>query len=79
MATFSFSSEGPGELSISVGDRIELVERVDKDWLKGRLKGQEGIFPAGFVDIIVDVPPGGATTKKKGPASSGKCNKSFRK
>ena len=74
MATFSFSAEGPGELSISEGDNIELVEQVDQDWLKGRLRGQEGIFPTNFVDIIVDFPPGwkggGGTSTSKSLASS---------
>ena len=31
------------------------MDRVDADWLKGRLGGKEGIFPAGFVNIIVDL------------------------
>lgn len=32
-----------------------LVEKVDADWIKGRLRGQEGIFPSGFVEVKVDL------------------------
>ena len=55
-AQFDFFSEAPGELSLNTGDVIELLERVDAQWLKGRLRGKEGIFPADFVTILEDVP-----------------------
>lgn len=64
MALHPFSAEGPGELSISEGDTIELLERVDADWLKGRLGHNEGIFPASFVDVIVDLSAKKETSKK---------------
>ena len=51
-----FISEGPGELSIQPGDTVILVERVNEDWLRGKLNEQVGIFPAAFVDIKVDIP-----------------------
>ena len=57
VALYDFNAEGPGELSIRTGDVIVLVEMVDTDWIKGRLKGQEGIFPSGFVEIKVALPP----------------------
>lgn len=56
MALYSFDKEGPGELSVRTGDVIMLVEKMDAEWLKGRLRGQEGIFPSGFVEIKVDLP-----------------------
>ena len=57
VAQYDFNAEEPGELSIRTGDVIMLVEKVDADWLKGRLRGQEGIFPSGFVEVKVDLPP----------------------
>lgn len=58
---------------MSVGDQIKLVGRMDQDWLKGQLRGQEGIFPVDFVDIIVDFPPGWEeeeeTATSRSPAS----------
>ncbi|XP_065886427.1 SH3 domain-containing protein 19-like isoform X2 [Dysidea avara] len=50
-----FISEGPGELSIEPGDRVILIERVNEDWLRGKLNEQIGMFPAAFVDIKVDI------------------------
>ena len=35
---------------------IELTERIDADWLRGRLKDQEGMFPQVFVEVRVDIP-----------------------
>ena len=57
VALHSFDAAGPGELSIRPGDVILLVEKIDTDWVKGQLKGQEGIFPLGFVEVKVELPP----------------------
>ena len=69
MALYPFSAAGEGELSIAEGDRIELLERVDADWLRGRLGGSEGIFPAEFVNVVEDLPP--AAAKKSEPKAVG--------
>lgn len=70
MALYSFSAESPGELSISEGDRLEVIERVDSSWLKGRLGGKEGIFPADFVEVKGDIPPKRSGSKKVGEDKS---------
>ncbi len=36
-----------------VGDRIELVRRIDADWLYGRRGAETGMFPANFVRVLV--------------------------
>eukprot|EP00731_Ephydatia_muelleri_P012681 Em0006g1575a len=36
---------------------IPRLQRVDQDWLRGRLGGKEGLFPAQFVEIKIDLPP----------------------
>lgn len=65
---FPFKAETPGELSISEGDKVQLIEWVDGgEWLKGRLGASEGTFPAQFVDIIEDLPEGSST----GPGPKG--------
>ena len=69
VALYSFDAAGPGELSIKTGDVIMLVEKVDADWIKGRLGGQEGMFPSGFVEVKVDLPPKTKATPAP-PASS---------
>lgn len=35
------------------GERIELLSKVNDEWLRGRVRGAEGIFPAGFARVIV--------------------------
>ena len=57
MALYPFDAAGPGELSIKTGDVIILLEKIDADWIKGRLRGQEGMFPSGFVEIKIELPP----------------------
>lgn len=76
VATSPFTAEGPGELSISEGDQVELIESVDAAWMKGRLRGKEGIFPLDFVKVIVELPPQGAKPSKaaaRTAASKGGC------
>ena len=43
------------ELSFKEGTLIMLISRVGGDeWLRGRtLKGEEGIFPKSFVEVVV--------------------------
>ena len=71
MATFPFTAEGPGELTFSEGDQVELLERVDAAWMKGRLRGKEGIFPTEFVKVIVELPPQDSKASKAAGASKG--------
>ena len=35
---------------------IETPEKVDDDWMKGRIGEREGIFPSSFVKVISDAP-----------------------
>lgn len=50
LGLFSFDAQAPGDLTFAVGDKIEVLERTnDADaWWKGRLNGQEGIFPGNY-------------------------------
>lgn len=37
--------------------RVNLIRRVDRDWLYGKLRsGTEGLFPANYVEIKVPLP-----------------------
>lgn len=56
MALHPFTAEGPDELSISPGDVIMLVSS-DGEWLRGKLAGREGIFPASFVEVKIELSP----------------------
>ncbi|KAL5459797.1 hypothetical protein EMCRGX_G033173 [Ephydatia muelleri] len=47
--------EGPCAFTLMTS--LALLGRVDQDWLRGRLGGKEGLFPAQFVEIKIDLPP----------------------
>lgn len=56
-ALFEFEGDsGAGELSFVPGEAITTLERVDSDWMKGRIGTREGIFPVSFVKIISEIP-----------------------
>ncbi|XP_046511947.1 SH3 domain-containing protein 19 isoform X9 [Equus quagga] len=48
-ALHSFTAETSDDLSFKRGDRILILEHLDSEWYKGRLRDREGIFPAVFV------------------------------
>ncbi|KAJ3169244.1 hypothetical protein HDU88_001041 [Geranomyces variabilis] len=50
IAISEFASDEDGDLSLAIGDEIELLEEVDANWYRGRTaQGAEGIFPKSFV------------------------------
>lgn len=53
-ALFDFHPSEAGELQFRKGDIIAVLESVFKDWWKGSLKGQTGIFPLNYVEKLSD-------------------------
>ncbi|KAJ5776512.1 uncharacterized protein N7511_001523 [Penicillium nucicola] len=53
-ALFDFQASEPGELQFRKGDIIAVLESVYKDWWKGSLRGQTGIFPLNYVEKLPD-------------------------
>ncbi|MDI1489769.1 MAG: signal transducing kinase of the PAK [Ramalina farinacea] len=53
-ALFDFVPSEAGELQFRKGDIIAVLESVYKDWWKGSLKGQTGIFPLNYVEKLAD-------------------------
>ncbi|KAF2804664.1 uncharacterized protein BDZ99DRAFT_451815 [Mytilinidion resinicola] len=51
---FDFQPSEPGELQFRKGDIIAVLESVYKDWWKGSLRGQTGIFPLNYVEKLQD-------------------------
>ena len=51
VALFDFKAEFSNELRFEAGDRIEVLNQVDEEWIKGRLNGRTGIVPVVFLDI----------------------------
>lgn len=53
-ALYDFIPSEPGELAFKKGDVIAVLESVYKDWWKGSLRGQTGIFPLNYVEKLQD-------------------------
>lgn len=53
-ALYDFVPSEPGELQFRKGDVIAVLESVYKDWWKGSLRGQTGIFPLNYVEKLSD-------------------------
>ncbi|KAF1809720.1 hypothetical protein P152DRAFT_146152 [Eremomyces bilateralis CBS 781.70] len=53
-ALYDFQPSEPGELQFRKGDVIAVLESVYKDWWKGSLRGQTGIFPLNYVEKLQD-------------------------
>ncbi|XP_071953318.1 growth factor receptor-bound protein 2-like [Antedon mediterranea] len=51
-ALFDFVAQEEVELSFLKGQHIEVIDRSDQNWWKGRLNGKEGMFPASYVKSI---------------------------
>ncbi|KAF3492314.1 class E vacuolar protein-sorting machinery protein hse1 [Arthroderma uncinatum] len=53
-ALYDFQPSEAGELQFRKGDVIAVLESVYKDWWKGSLRGQTGIFPLNYVEKLSD-------------------------
>jgi len=56
-ALYDFSPSEPGELPFHRGDVISVLDSVYKDWWRGSLRGQIGIFPVNYVEILKEPTP----------------------
>lgn len=48
-ALYDFEPHEEGELPFKEGDIIRVIDSVYKDWWKGELRGQIGIFPVNYI------------------------------
>lgn len=56
-ALYDFTPSEAGELDFRKGDIISVLDSVYKDWWRGSLKGEVGIFPVNYVETIPDLTP----------------------
>ncbi|KAL4703060.1 hypothetical protein ACJJTC_005598 [Scirpophaga incertulas] len=57
LALFDYFTDHTEDLCFKANSKINLIRRVDADWLYGSLQsGAEGIFPSNYVDIKVPLP-----------------------
>lgn len=60
---YSYRENKPDELSLAVGDVIEIFEEVEEGWWRGKLHGKVGVFPSNFVEPIESVSPTSANRR----------------
>ncbi|MCJ8739710.1 hypothetical protein PDJAM_G00050330 [Pangasius djambal] len=51
-ALYDFTAEEEDELGFNTGDIIEVLDRSDASWWRGRLRGNVGLFPANYTAQI---------------------------
>ena len=51
---FSYTAENEDELSLALGDIVEILEDDEDGWWRGRIHEKEGMFPCNFVEPLVD-------------------------
>lgn len=56
IALYDFSATHPDDLTLKEGDIVQLVKKVNDDWLEGKIGNRQGIFPLNFVDIKIPLP-----------------------
>lgn len=60
---YSYRENKPDELTLAVGDVIEIFEEVEEGWWRGKLGPKVGVFPSNFVEIIESASPTSANRK----------------
>lgn len=48
-ALYDWQGHESTDLSLRKGDRIEILEKTNKDWWRGKCNGVEGLFPSNYV------------------------------
>ena len=51
---FEYDAAAEDELSLAVGDVVDVLACDDPDWWEGTLNGKRGAFPSNFVKMIED-------------------------
>ncbi|XP_014673082.1 PREDICTED: SH3 domain-containing protein 19-like [Priapulus caudatus] len=51
-----FVGQQADELSFTTGDVIEILEKVDDDWMKGKNVNKTGIFPKSYIRVVIPLP-----------------------
>ena len=52
--TFEYDSQDQDELTLKVGDIIDIIGEEETGWWRGQLDNKTGVFPSNFVEIITD-------------------------
>jgi len=57
-ALWAYNEDGrePNDLTMAVGDVIDIVDETNMDWWTGRNKGRQGLFPSNYVQKLPPEP-----------------------
>ena len=66
--TYSYVADNEDELSLDVGDIVEVLGEEEDGWWSGALKGKKGVFPNNFVEEITEEEAMPAKKKEEPPA-----------
>ncbi|KAI8508452.1 hypothetical protein Bbelb_135510 [Branchiostoma belcheri] len=69
IAQFDYEATQEDELSFKAGDAILLIERVNADWLLGRVGSNKGLCPQSFIKVIIPLPGDGQDGTQMAPGS----------
>ena len=53
---YEFETDAPGELAFVAGETIVTTQKINDDWLYGKIGDREGIFPLSLVKVIKELP-----------------------
>eukprot|EP00058_Branchiostoma_floridae_P019135 XP_002604624.1 hypothetical protein BRAFLDRAFT_92858 [Branchiostoma floridae] len=56
IAQFDYEAAQDDEISFKAGDAILLIERVNADWLLGRVGSNKGLCPQSFIKVVIPLP-----------------------
>eukprot|EP00058_Branchiostoma_floridae_P026034 XP_002611524.1 hypothetical protein BRAFLDRAFT_63839 [Branchiostoma floridae] len=56
IAQFDYEAAQEDEISFKAGDAILLIERVNADWLLGRVGSNKGLCPQSFIKVVIPLP-----------------------
>ncbi|XP_011877999.1 PREDICTED: SH3 domain-containing protein 19 isoform X3 [Vollenhovia emeryi] len=56
IALYDFTAAHPDDLALKEGDIVQLLKKINDDWMEGRIGNRQGIFPFSFIDIKIPLP-----------------------
>jgi hypothetical protein len=66
IALYTYDATEDNELSFAEGETLYLLEKDDSGWWRGKnAKGQEGLFPSNFVEVVGEEGNGGSVDINK--------------
>ena len=67
--TYEYEAYDDDELTLHVGDVIDVICEVEDGWWRGSLNGTIGLLPSNFVELVVEKDVGQAKDKPVGTQS----------